>query len=194
MNNISKTIILLIVLFNSIFCHAQSYIQGKYAIPFNTIGAIPTLDNNSLLSIPEAYNKISPLFSHRSIYDYYSKIENYSGQYFSKDNLVINIYAQHLPSPSPNRYKILHTMKNSFDQDFEEEIKGNKYFSEIKKIKNYYSFINYSKVENYAKEACVVDEQGRYMLFIKVFCKNDSTSINQAISTLNNIVNNITFK
>lgn len=181
-----------ILLFSGISCNAQTYIQGKHAKPFDMIGSAPALQNSTLLSIEQAYNKIAPLFYH-STYDYYSKVENYNGQYFLKNDLTINIISQIFPSASSTRYKMLYNMRNSFDPDFDLFKKQNKYFSEIKKIKDYYVFINYMTDDNFAKKACVIDEQGKYMVFVNVFSKNDATSIDQAITMLHSIVNDITF-
>lgn len=89
MNQILK-LMFFILFFSGVSRKAQTYIQGKYAIRFNTIDSTPALQNSTLLSIEQAYSKIIPFFNHRSFF-YYSKIKNYSGEFLKKNNLVTNI-------------------------------------------------------------------------------------------------------
>lgn len=183
------TIFLFILLLSAVSSNAQTYIQGKNAIPFNTIGSVAALQNSTLLSIEQAYNKINSLRTNRT---YNTEIKDYSGQYFLLNNLVIRVFSRKLPSVRPSPYKMLNDMKKSSDMDY--ALFSNVYYSEIKKIKNYHVYISYITNENLSKNAVIIDDASKYMVSVNIFSNNDTTSINAAISTLNNIINDITFK
>lgn len=183
------TISLFIVLLSAVSSKAQTYIQGKNAIPFNTIGSVAELQNSTLLSIEQAYNKINSLRPNRT---FKTEIKDYSGQYFLLNDMVIRVFLRKLPSVHPSPYKMLSDMKRSIDMNY--VLFSDEYNSEVKKIKNYYAYTSYMTNENLSKNAVIIDDASRYMIFINIFSKNDTTKINEAISLLNNIVNDITFK
>jgi len=186
MNQIFKTTLFFILAFLMLY-----KTQAQTIVPFYNIGSTNVLPNSSLINSGEAHKRINNLLGgiaskHDKMYIYYK------GQYYFKDNLVINIQAESYP-PKTSRYKILSEMKKGYNAFFSQEMSPGTYFLDIKKINNYHVFINYIINDNTSKNAVIIDDQGTYMVSISVYGAKDSNSIQKAIDMLNQITDSIIF-
>lgn len=186
MNQIFKTIAVIIIAVSM-----QHLAKAQTNVPFYNIGSTNVLPNSSIINSGEAYRRISSLLGSRRA-KYEREYTHYKGQYYFKDNLVINIRVNTYP-PKTSRYKILSEMKKAYDAFFSQESRPETYFSVIKKISNYHVLINYLLDNNTSKDAFIIDEEGRYMIFVNVYGAKDAISIQKAIDMVNQIANTITF-
>ena len=186
MNQILKTIAIIILVFST-----QYNSQAQTLVPFYDIAVTPVLPNSAIINAGEAHMRINNLLGGIAT-EHEKKYMHYKGQYYFKDNLVINIQANTY-SPKSSRYKLLYDMKKGLDAFYLREATPGTYFSDIKQVTNYHVFISYRLNANTSKDAVIIDDQGRYMIFIYVYGAKDSVSMQKAIDMVNQVANSITF-
>ena len=191
------TKIYIVALFTSILSPAlsQTYVQGINVVPNETVFNSPVLSGAKKLTIEEAFSKLVSINHglNNGFSTIYTSKEKISGQFYEKDNLVIQLVTRKLSDPSVdlNEIKeITYGMYTDYLGEGENPFEAD-YFDELKQVNNFQTLVYYRKSSN-KKNFSIISNDKKYSVQGVIHCyPNDKPKAQAFINTL---LNSITFK
>jgi len=189
-----KYIIIIILLVQiSIETNAQTYIQGKDVIPFNTIANSALLSAGGRLDMLNAFNKLKAIDNTT----FQKSHKEMTGEFWWVDGMLVQIVTRKITTDNPADYlwNLRYSMRpnvsvmkgNSRDMTL-----YNDYFEELKTLtaKNFEVLIHYYKTGSSEKKFIIQSNLKGYKILGKVYSYNHEKSY----ELINKIINDIYIK